>query len=317
MNNILNDFDNLVDNEKIFINIASYRDPTLVNTLKSALKNADKPEKIVFGIALQYFENEIPDLSFIPYNQVKIISYNPNERPGVTRIRYEISKLVTDEYWYLLIDSHTCFEKGWDSILKSQMNNFKDPVVFTNKFYNREKDVVDNVKINLDHALDIIVYSVKPNSAYSFSYGNKFYEFHETNWIGCYSFFARRDWLSNVGHDSITEHFGYEEIYLSWKTLMNGYKILSMQDIPLYSNPKEYLKYVWNIDEKDFRAGNQAYQDFGELGNSKMRWRRVNPEIDKLDEISWCLQILAIAFNLGPYRVDGVIDFKLLKEKFL
>ena len=37
---------------KIFIQIASYRDPQLVPTIKSILENAKKPENLVFCIEL-------------------------------------------------------------------------------------------------------------------------------------------------------------------------------------------------------------------------------------------------------------------------
>jgi hypothetical protein len=49
---------------KIFIQIASYRDPELMPTIKSCLKNAKYPQNLVFGIARQFNENdEFDDLS--------------------------------------------------------------------------------------------------------------------------------------------------------------------------------------------------------------------------------------------------------------
>jgi hypothetical protein len=39
---------------KIFIQIASYRDPELTPTIKSCLENAKYPENLVFGICRQY-----------------------------------------------------------------------------------------------------------------------------------------------------------------------------------------------------------------------------------------------------------------------
>ena len=43
---------------KIFIQVASYRDPQLIPTIKSALENAKKPNNLVFGIARQYHEDD-------------------------------------------------------------------------------------------------------------------------------------------------------------------------------------------------------------------------------------------------------------------
>jgi hypothetical protein len=39
---------------KIFIQVASYRDPQLIPTIESALDNASHPENLVFAIARQY-----------------------------------------------------------------------------------------------------------------------------------------------------------------------------------------------------------------------------------------------------------------------
>lgn len=312
-----------INYDKIFINIASYRDPTLVRTIRSALDNAKHPENLVFGICLQYFDYEIPDLSFVPDNQLKIISYHPNERPGVTRVRYEISKLVTDEYWYLMIDSHTNFEKEWDDILIAQMNFFKQPlidkpVVFSKRCYDPEKNLIDSIKVDLDSpGLNLKFVGVTPESKYSMKYNGIVYDFYETNWAGAFAFFARREWLKDAGHDSITEHFGFEELYMSWRTMMADYKIFSNFFMPLNTDHKEYLQYAWNINEDEFNNNGKKNQDFGELGNSSMRWRRVNPEIDRLDEIAWGLQLLAITYNKGPYRMPRHDIYELLKDKFL
>ena len=39
---------------RIFVQIASYRDPQLIPTIKSMLENAKKPKNIRFGIARQF-----------------------------------------------------------------------------------------------------------------------------------------------------------------------------------------------------------------------------------------------------------------------
>ena len=43
---------------KIFIQVASYRDPQLIPTINSALENASNPENLVFGIARQFSEDD-------------------------------------------------------------------------------------------------------------------------------------------------------------------------------------------------------------------------------------------------------------------
>jgi len=42
----------------IFVQIASYRDPELENTVRDMISNADRPEKLRFGIARQFREED-------------------------------------------------------------------------------------------------------------------------------------------------------------------------------------------------------------------------------------------------------------------
>ena len=43
---------------KIFVQIASYRDPQLIPTIKDMLANAKKPNNLVIGIARQYSDED-------------------------------------------------------------------------------------------------------------------------------------------------------------------------------------------------------------------------------------------------------------------
>ena len=51
-------------NSKIFVQIASYRDPQLVPTIKKMLENAKNPKKLVIGVARQFSpDDKFDDLS--------------------------------------------------------------------------------------------------------------------------------------------------------------------------------------------------------------------------------------------------------------
>lgn len=101
---------------KIFVMIPAYRDPLLVKTLKTAIENADIPENITFAIGMQY-EEDSPDISFIPKRQLKTISVHPDGRPGVYKLRKMLTDLYSNEDYYLSIDSHTYLESSWDTKL--------------------------------------------------------------------------------------------------------------------------------------------------------------------------------------------------------
>ena len=47
-----------MQNNKIFIQIASYRDPQLVTTIKDCIDNAKHPDNLVFCVAWQHAPEE-------------------------------------------------------------------------------------------------------------------------------------------------------------------------------------------------------------------------------------------------------------------
>ena len=96
----------------IFISIASYRDPELIRTIKSAIDNAANPEKLVFSIVVQDLPTDIPDLSWI--KNLRLITMHPREARGAGYARSIAMSQYSGEDYYLQIDSHTIFEKNWD-----------------------------------------------------------------------------------------------------------------------------------------------------------------------------------------------------------
>ena len=48
--------------DKIFVQIASYRDPELIPTIQDMLEKAKYPENLVFGICWQYDSSEPIDM---------------------------------------------------------------------------------------------------------------------------------------------------------------------------------------------------------------------------------------------------------------
>jgi hypothetical protein len=132
---------------KIFVSIPSYEDETLIQTIKDALAKASNPERLVFGIALQYKEIEEPDLSFI-FNQSKIIKFDVDSRPGIIQIRKAISDLITDEDYFLGIDAHTVFSKNWDSVLIDshnmlQLKTGNEKIVIGDRIINSNNENMD------------------------------------------------------------------------------------------------------------------------------------------------------------------------------
>jgi glycosyltransferase involved in cell wall biosynthesis len=112
-------------NDKIFIQIASYRDPQLLPTLRDCISNAKFPENLVFSITWQHSnEDEWDSLSeFSDDPRFKIIDINHNDSKGACWARNLLQQQYDGEKYTLQLDSHHRFIKNWDEEL---INMYED-----------------------------------------------------------------------------------------------------------------------------------------------------------------------------------------------
>jgi len=101
---------------KIFIQIASYRDPQLVPTIKNCLLNAKYPENLVFSIAWQHSTDDAWDNldQFKDDPRFKIVDIDYHESKGACWARNTLQQQYDDEEYTLQLDSHHRFIKNWD-----------------------------------------------------------------------------------------------------------------------------------------------------------------------------------------------------------
>lgn len=102
--------------DTIFISIASYRDPDLLNTVKNCWNTAYQKSDLFFSIVSQAEEDEHPDLSFIPAEQIRYVKLHWTEAKGACWARYIASKNVFGAY-FLQVDSHSRFVLNWDRLI--------------------------------------------------------------------------------------------------------------------------------------------------------------------------------------------------------
>lgn len=110
--------------EKIFISIASYRDPELLPTLRDCITNAKNSDRLKFGICWQHDENESLE-EFKNDSRFKIIDVPYDKSRGTCWARNMIQELWEDETYYLQLDSHHRFTKNWDVILIKMLKSLK------------------------------------------------------------------------------------------------------------------------------------------------------------------------------------------------
>lgn len=107
------------NNKKIFIQMAAYRDPELLPTIKDAIKNAKHPENLVFCIAWQHALEDTWDTldEFKNDNRFIILDIPHSQTKGTCWARNQIQQYWTDEEYTLHLDSHHRFIKDWDITL--------------------------------------------------------------------------------------------------------------------------------------------------------------------------------------------------------
>lgn len=101
----------------IFVQIAAYRDPELVPTIRDCLAKAAYPDDLRFGICWQ---TDDADRSLAPYlesKQFRIDRVPWKDSQGLCWARSRIQKLYDGEDFTLQLDSHHRFAPGWDRSL--------------------------------------------------------------------------------------------------------------------------------------------------------------------------------------------------------
>jgi hypothetical protein len=110
---------------KIFIQIASYRDPQLLPTLKDCLENSKYPDNLVFGICWQHDETENLD-QYKSDKRFKILDVPFKESKGVCWARHAVQQLYSNEEYTLQIDSHMRFAPNWDETLIQMIKDLQE-----------------------------------------------------------------------------------------------------------------------------------------------------------------------------------------------
>lgn len=106
-----------MNDESIFVQIASYRDPELVPTILDMFETADNPDNLHVCICWQH--DEFENLDIINKNpNIQIIDIPYQKSKGACWARNLIQRYYNGERYTLQLDSHHRFAQGWDTSLK-------------------------------------------------------------------------------------------------------------------------------------------------------------------------------------------------------
>lgn len=268
-------------NNKIFIQIASYRDPELVPTINDCLKHAKYPENLVFSIAWQHSEEDVWDNldEFRDDKRFKIIDINYKYSKGACWARNLIQQQYNDEQYTLQLDSHHRFVENWDvelidMLTKLQEKGYKKPLLTGYvSSYNPQNDPVGRVnipwKMNFDRFIPEGAVFFLPASIDNFReltepIPARFYSAHFAFTIG--------DFVKEVPHDP-NYYFHGEEISIGVRAYTWGYDLFHPHKVIIWH---EYTRNgrrkhwddntFWGYDnEKSHRRNRKLFEMDGEV----------------------------------------------------
>ena len=246
------------NDDSIFISIASYRDKDCIRSVKDAIAKASNPEKIFFGVVQQNrysCEDCLPDTP-----NVRHMSLHYSEARGPSYARYLCSTLYRGETFFLQIDSHTRFEKGWDNLLVDMWRSIGDPNAvishYPQPFDSKTNKPMggDNVPRNCNPhwndagLMNMGGYSLAPTETPKLVY-----------WTGAGMMFLPGQALLDVPFDDTLDHlFHGEELLYSARLFTHGYNVYA---------PNKNIVYHWYTREKE----SKFWDDLGHIGHAEQR----------------------------------------------
>lgn len=117
-----------MENRKIFIQIASYRDPQLIHTIRDCDIKASDPSKLVYSIAWQHSNDDEWDQihEFKDDPRFKVVDIDYKDSKGACWARNQLQQNYDGEQYTLQIDSHHRFAQDWDLELIEMYNQLKE-----------------------------------------------------------------------------------------------------------------------------------------------------------------------------------------------
>jgi hypothetical protein len=216
--------------ETIFVQIAAYRDPELIPTVKDCIAKAAKPGRLRFCIGWQYADGEnIDELTGIPHVNILKVPYK--ETKGACWIRRKIQDQYNNETYTLQLDSHHRFAEDWDvktiKMFKSlKKRGIKKPLLTSYlPSYEPANDPAGRVKevwqINYDRFLPEGPIFLRPSVMKDWE---KMHEPSPCRALSAHFIFTLGKWCKEVPYDPEL-YFHGEEISLAVRSFTHGYDL--------------------------------------------------------------------------------------------
>lgn len=114
----------LINDDKIFVSIPSYRDPECSKTIQNLIDKAKDPVKLVIVVCQQNSTDDEDCLSGVldmKGAEIKVKRLLDSDAKGPCWARFLIQQEWQGEEYYLQIDSHMRFVKDWDQRCRDEL----------------------------------------------------------------------------------------------------------------------------------------------------------------------------------------------------
>lgn len=246
---------------KIFVSLASYRDPLLWFTVHDAYKKAKHPENLVFAIvdqgsAPQYRHVEKTGFA----TQIRYVFIQAVDARGACWARHLAQTLYDGEDFFLQVDSHTWFDQDWDALCIGLMQSNYTPnpkKLLTG--YPRAFEFKEGKPVDVSGTKDLIYAKVKegetlktenPLLAFSSATMPSEYPVPACHIAGGFVF-TLGQFCQEVPYDPVL-YFTGEEQNLSVRAYTHGYDLLHPPLVPVlhfYGRHKEVRHWAAEDDE--------------------------------------------------------------------
>ena len=293
---------------KIFVQIASYRDPELEKTVKDMIDNSKKPNNLRIGICRQYHPEDGFDTldEYRKDKRFRILDVLYSESKGVCWARNQVQQLYGGEEYTLQIDSHMRFEKNWDDefikmVKQLQKKGFPKPLLtgYVSSF-NPENDPAERIKEPWRMAFDRFI----PEGAVFFlpetipgweklkePVTSRFYSAHFAFTLGQFS--------TEVQHDP-EFYFHGEEISIAVRAFTHGYDLF---------HPHKVV--VWH--EYTRKGRTKQWDDDKDWGNKNNLSHKKNRQLFGMDDEEVTMDFSTYGFGtertLKDYEIYSGLRF--------
>jgi hypothetical protein len=271
--------------DTIFVSVASYRDEVCISTLQSMFSMADKPDRVFAGVCQQNKEGDGEcDKGFEHSANVKMLRIPYFEAKGPTYARYLCSTLWNKEEYFLQVDSHSKFVKGWDTLCIQMIQDIKKQGLSKKPVLSHYPKEIESYEGETEESKWVVPRICKSffntRGMISFMGAQNMdtqKEFYQTPYVSGGMVFCESTFLKELPYDpNLPYLFVGEEILHSIRFYTNGWDVFTPnQNIVYHEYTRANKPKIWT---------DQKYSDEDAYNKVKKYLHFVNEDVKQLPE---------------------------------